>query len=236
MRVCISIVSITFALLAASAAGELIDTEIEIRSGRAEDFVEAVELQREVRRRLFALAVVRAPLANDRAVAARVLRDTRGRAETFGQRLGFRARHPAFIPTAFELAARADERALPPELVALRDVWQGLFDVRAARAAFCALGAAPRRDLACAAKTVRGVRAVGVRASPGLARIRGTVESFGHGAAVARAARCGTIDFGTPKRASIARCAHPRRSIFATRSHCHCVYLDVPRGLPVFAS
>jgi carboxylate-amine ligase len=43
-------------LLAASAAGELIDTEIEIRSGRAEDFARAVEQQREMRRRLFALA------------------------------------------------------------------------------------------------------------------------------------------------------------------------------------
>ena len=43
-------------LLAESAAGELIDTEIEIRSGRAESFAEAVELQRERRARLFALA------------------------------------------------------------------------------------------------------------------------------------------------------------------------------------
>src|SRR5262245_19855678 len=43
-------------LLADSAAGELIDTEIEIRSGRAEGFAEAVELQRERRARLFALA------------------------------------------------------------------------------------------------------------------------------------------------------------------------------------
>lgn len=43
-------------LLASSAAGELIDTEIEIRSGRAEDFRGAVELQRERRARLFALA------------------------------------------------------------------------------------------------------------------------------------------------------------------------------------
>jgi carboxylate-amine ligase len=40
-------------LLAESVAGELIDTEIEIRSGRAESFAEAVELQRERRRRLF---------------------------------------------------------------------------------------------------------------------------------------------------------------------------------------
>jgi carboxylate-amine ligase len=43
-------------LLATSAAGELIDTEIEIRSGRAETFAEAVEMQRERRARLFALA------------------------------------------------------------------------------------------------------------------------------------------------------------------------------------
>jgi glutamate---cysteine ligase / carboxylate-amine ligase len=43
-------------LLASSAVGELIDSEIEIRSGRAESFSEAVELQREMRMRLFALA------------------------------------------------------------------------------------------------------------------------------------------------------------------------------------
>jgi carboxylate-amine ligase len=43
-------------LLATSAAGELIDVEIEIRSGRAERFDQAVELQRECRSRLFALA------------------------------------------------------------------------------------------------------------------------------------------------------------------------------------
>jgi carboxylate-amine ligase len=43
-------------LLADSAAGELIDTEIEIRSGRAESFAEAIERQRECRARLFALA------------------------------------------------------------------------------------------------------------------------------------------------------------------------------------
>ncbi|MGB3098968.1 MAG: YbdK family carboxylate-amine ligase [Solirubrobacterales bacterium] len=43
-------------VLADSAAGELIDTEIEIRSGRAESFEEAIELQCERRRRLFALA------------------------------------------------------------------------------------------------------------------------------------------------------------------------------------
>ena len=40
-------------LLAESVAGELIDTEIEIRSGRAEGFAEATELQIERRRRLF---------------------------------------------------------------------------------------------------------------------------------------------------------------------------------------
>jgi carboxylate-amine ligase len=43
-------------LLAGSAAGELIDTEIEIRSGRAESFSEAVSLQLERRARLFAVA------------------------------------------------------------------------------------------------------------------------------------------------------------------------------------
>jgi carboxylate-amine ligase len=42
-------------LLAESAAGELIASEIEIRSGRAGDFVEAVALQRERRGRLFEL-------------------------------------------------------------------------------------------------------------------------------------------------------------------------------------
>ena len=42
-------------LLADSAAGELIASEIEIRSGRAEGFAEAVALQRERRARLFAL-------------------------------------------------------------------------------------------------------------------------------------------------------------------------------------
>jgi carboxylate-amine ligase len=40
-------------VLAESVAGELIDTEIEIRSGRAETFAEAMELQRDRRRRLF---------------------------------------------------------------------------------------------------------------------------------------------------------------------------------------
>jgi carboxylate-amine ligase len=43
-------------LLAESAAGELIDAEIEIRSGRAATFAEAIERQRERRVRLFALA------------------------------------------------------------------------------------------------------------------------------------------------------------------------------------
>jgi len=43
-------------LLAEAAAGELIDTEIEIRSGRGEGYAEAVERQVERRARLFALA------------------------------------------------------------------------------------------------------------------------------------------------------------------------------------
>ncbi len=43
-------------LLADSVAGELIDTEIEIRSGRGETFAEAAAMQREHRVRLFALA------------------------------------------------------------------------------------------------------------------------------------------------------------------------------------
>jgi carboxylate-amine ligase len=43
-------------VLAGSAIGELIDTEIEIRSGRAESFAEAVALQEERRARLFAVA------------------------------------------------------------------------------------------------------------------------------------------------------------------------------------
>ncbi|MGH2961449.1 MAG: carboxylate-amine ligase [Solirubrobacterales bacterium] len=46
-------------LLAESAAGELIASEIEIRSGRSEDFAEATERQREHRARLFALADAR---------------------------------------------------------------------------------------------------------------------------------------------------------------------------------
>jgi carboxylate-amine ligase len=43
-------------VLGESAAGELIGSEIEIRSGRAESFAEAVALQADRRRRLFALA------------------------------------------------------------------------------------------------------------------------------------------------------------------------------------
>ncbi|MFL5869512.1 MAG: YbdK family carboxylate-amine ligase [Solirubrobacterales bacterium] len=43
-------------LLASSAAGELIDTEIEIRSGRGESFGESVAMQQEHRDRLFGLA------------------------------------------------------------------------------------------------------------------------------------------------------------------------------------
>jgi glutamate---cysteine ligase / carboxylate-amine ligase len=43
-------------LLASASAGELIDTEIEIRSGRGERFADAVTMQREHRRRLFDLA------------------------------------------------------------------------------------------------------------------------------------------------------------------------------------
>jgi len=44
------------AVLADSIAGELIDTEIEIRSGRAESFAAAIDLQCERRARLFACA------------------------------------------------------------------------------------------------------------------------------------------------------------------------------------
>src|ERR1044072_4377445 len=43
-------------VLAGSVAGELISSEIEIRSGRGEDYAHAASLQREARRRLFALA------------------------------------------------------------------------------------------------------------------------------------------------------------------------------------
>ena len=42
--------------LATAAAGELIDTEIEIRSGRGEDFAEAADMQVDHRERLFSLA------------------------------------------------------------------------------------------------------------------------------------------------------------------------------------
>jgi glutamate---cysteine ligase / carboxylate-amine ligase len=45
--------------LAESIAGELISSEIEIRSGRSEDFLTAVAAQRDHRRRLFALAAER---------------------------------------------------------------------------------------------------------------------------------------------------------------------------------
>jgi glutamate---cysteine ligase / carboxylate-amine ligase len=44
------------AVLAASVAGELISSEIEIRSGRGEDLASAIAAQRDHRRRLFALA------------------------------------------------------------------------------------------------------------------------------------------------------------------------------------
>ena len=43
-------------VLAASVCGELISSEIEIRSGRGEDFHDALARQRDARRRLFALA------------------------------------------------------------------------------------------------------------------------------------------------------------------------------------
>ena len=43
-------------VLAESVAGELIKSEIEIRSGRGETFTDAIALQREARQRLFALA------------------------------------------------------------------------------------------------------------------------------------------------------------------------------------
>jgi carboxylate-amine ligase len=43
-------------VLADSVAGELISSEIEIRSGRGADLADAVALQRDRRRRLFALA------------------------------------------------------------------------------------------------------------------------------------------------------------------------------------
>src|SRR3954465_9333631 len=44
------------AVLGDAVAGELISSEIEIRSGRGEDVVHARSLQHEARRRLFALA------------------------------------------------------------------------------------------------------------------------------------------------------------------------------------
>src|SRR3954452_19652958 len=43
-------------VLAEAVSGELISSEIEIRSGRGEDLQHALRLQREARRRLFALA------------------------------------------------------------------------------------------------------------------------------------------------------------------------------------
>ena len=46
-------------VLGPSIAGELISSEIEIRSGRGEDFAAAIAAQREHRRRLFALAADR---------------------------------------------------------------------------------------------------------------------------------------------------------------------------------
>src|SRR5829696_10263950 len=49
-------------VLAESVAGELIRSEIEIRSGRGETFADAVARQREARSRLFALAAGRAAL------------------------------------------------------------------------------------------------------------------------------------------------------------------------------
>jgi carboxylate-amine ligase len=49
-------------VLAASVAGELISSEIEIRSGRGANFAEAISSQREARTRLFALAAERGVL------------------------------------------------------------------------------------------------------------------------------------------------------------------------------
>src|ERR671937_2353236 len=46
-------------VLAASIAGELISSEIEIRSGRGDDFADALARQRDMRRRLFDLAASR---------------------------------------------------------------------------------------------------------------------------------------------------------------------------------
>ena len=49
-------------VLAESVAGELIRSEIEIRSGRGKTFADATERQREARGRLFALAAERTAL------------------------------------------------------------------------------------------------------------------------------------------------------------------------------
>ena len=49
-------------VLAESVAGELIKSEIEIRSGRGETFADAIERQREARVRLFRLAAERGAL------------------------------------------------------------------------------------------------------------------------------------------------------------------------------
>src|SRR5919107_898202 len=49
-------------VLSASIAGELISSEIEIRSGRGETFADAVARQRDARRRLFDLAAARGVL------------------------------------------------------------------------------------------------------------------------------------------------------------------------------
>jgi carboxylate-amine ligase len=49
-------------VLSEAVAGELIESEIEIRSGRGEDFADAVDRQREARHRLFALADARGAL------------------------------------------------------------------------------------------------------------------------------------------------------------------------------
>ena len=49
-------------MLAESVAGELIKSEIEIRSGRGENFADAIERQREARVRLFRLAAERGAL------------------------------------------------------------------------------------------------------------------------------------------------------------------------------
>src|SRR5690242_1970309 len=46
-------------VLAQAISGELISSEIEIRSGKGEDLAAAIAAQREARRRLFALAATR---------------------------------------------------------------------------------------------------------------------------------------------------------------------------------